>query len=143
MKNITTFYTRLHRTYMMRCAIWHQMLKNVVLMVGQNAVLTSQNALERLSQQSFYLNLFVSHSNSYLTFNHSHDMYMTLDWYAHGISRIIQTAPFQRCCKNCYIHFSVLKADDKIKVRRRIFTFKTLVYVQHTMKVRFIYFVFC
>ena len=40
MKNIT-FYTRLHRTYMMRCVIWHQMLKNGVLMVGQNAVLTS------------------------------------------------------------------------------------------------------
>ena len=27
--------------YVMRCAIWYQMLKNGVRMVGQNAVLTS------------------------------------------------------------------------------------------------------
>ena len=37
--------------------------------------------------------------------------------------------PFERCCKNCYIDFSVLKADDEIKVRRGIFTLKTLIYV--------------
>ena len=41
----------------------------------------------------------------------------------------IRTVPFERCCKNRYINFSVLKADDEIKVRRRIFKFKTLIYV--------------
>ena len=44
--------------YVMRCAIWYQMLKNGVRMVGQNAVLTSQNAFEWLSQESVSLNLF-------------------------------------------------------------------------------------
>ena len=39
------------------------------------------------------------------------------------------------CCKNCYINFSVLKADDEIKVRRRIFTLKTLIYGYHIMRV--------
>ena len=39
------------------------------------------------------------------------------------------------CCKNCYISFSVLKADDEIKVRRRIFTLNTLIYVQHIMRI--------
>ena len=42
------------------------------------------------------------------------------------------------CCENCYISFLVLKTDDEIKVRRRIFTFKTLFYVSHIMRVRFI-----
>ena len=40
-----------------------------------------------------------------------------------------------KCCKNCYINFSVLKADDEIKVRKRIFTLKTLIYVYHIMRV--------
>ena len=39
------------------------------------------------------------------------------------------------CYKNCYINFSVLKADDEIKVRRRIFTLKTLIYGYHIMRV--------
>ena len=39
------------------------------------------------------------------------------------------------CCKNYYINFSVMKADDEIKVRRRIFTLKTLIYVEHIMRV--------
>ena len=34
----------------MRCAIWYQTLKNGVRMVGQNAFVTSYNALEWLSQ---------------------------------------------------------------------------------------------
>ena len=38
------------------------------------------------------------------------------------------------CYKYCYINFSVLKADDEIKVRR-IFKFKNLIYV---IEVRFI-----
>ena len=42
----------------MRCAIWYQTLKNGVGMVGQNAVLTSYNSLERLSQESVSLNPF-------------------------------------------------------------------------------------
>ena len=39
------------------------------------------------------------------------------------------------CYKNCYIRFSVSKTDDEIKVQRRIFTLKTLIYVQHAMGV--------
>ena len=39
----------------MRCAIWYQTLKNGVPTVGQNAVLTSQNTLERQSQKSVSL----------------------------------------------------------------------------------------
>ena len=45
------------------------------------------------------------------------------------LARNIRIVQFERCCKNCYINFSVLKADDEIKVRRRIFTFKTLIHV--------------
>ena len=41
----------------------------------------------------------------------------------------IQIIPFKRFCKNCCINFSVLKADDETKVRTRIFTFKTLIYM--------------
>ena len=63
----------------MRCAIWYQTLKNGVRMVGQNAVLTSWNAFEWLSLESVSLNPFAWHSNSYLTFNHSHGMCMTLE----------------------------------------------------------------
>ena len=63
----------------MRCAFWYQTLKNGVRMVGQNAVLTNLNALERLSQKSVSLNPFAWHLNSYLTFNHSHGMYMALE----------------------------------------------------------------
>ena len=107
-------------------------------MVGQNVVLTSQNALEWLSQESVFLNWCAWHSNSYLTFNHSYGMYMTLEQHVNVISenknRIV---PFERCCKDCYINFSALKADDEIKVRR-IFTFKTLIYVQHIMRVSFV-----
>ena len=44
--------------YVIRCAIWYQMLKNGVRMVGQNAVLTSQNAFEWLSQESVSLSPF-------------------------------------------------------------------------------------
>ena len=58
----------------MRCAIWYETLKNSIRMVGQNTVLTSWNALERLSQKSISLNPFAWHSNSYMTFNHSHGM---------------------------------------------------------------------
>ena len=39
------------------------------------------------------------------------------------------------CCKNRYISLSLLKADDEIKVRRTIFTLKTLTCVQHIMRV--------
>ena len=56
----------------MRCAIWYQTLKNGVRMVGQKTVVTSQNASEWLSQESVSLNPFAWHSNSHLTFNHSH-----------------------------------------------------------------------
>ena len=62
---------------------------------------------------------------------------MTLEWHTNVRSRKIPTVLSGRCCKNCYRNFSVLKADDKIKVRGRIFTFKTLIYVQHIMRVRF------
>ena len=55
----------------MCCAICYQTLKNRVQMVGQNAVLTSYNAFESLSQESVSVNPFAWHSNSYLTFNHS------------------------------------------------------------------------
>ena len=39
------------RVYVARCALWYQTLKNGVLMVGQNAVLTSGNVLEELIHQ--------------------------------------------------------------------------------------------
>ena len=55
-------------------------------MFGQNAVLTSQNAFEWLSQESVSFNPLAWHSNSYLAFNHSHGIYMTLEWPANGIS---------------------------------------------------------
>ena len=58
----------------MRCAIWYQKLKNGVRMVGQNAILTSQNAFEWLSQKTISFNLFAWHSNSYLAFDHLHGM---------------------------------------------------------------------
>ena len=70
----------------MGCAIWYQTPKNDIRMFGKNAVLTSWNALERLSQKSVSLKPFPWHSNSYLTFNHLHGMFMTLKWHAHGIS---------------------------------------------------------
>ena len=58
----------------MHCAIWYQTLKGEVRMLGQNAVLTSLNAFEWLSQESVSLNPSAWHLNSYLTFNHSHGM---------------------------------------------------------------------
>ena len=66
----------LSKTFSFDCvnAIWHQMLKNGVQMVDHNAVLTSYNVFEWLSQESVSLNLFSLHSNSYLTFNLSHGM---------------------------------------------------------------------
>ena len=64
----------------MRCAIWHQTLKNDVLTVDQNAVLTNKNA-----EKSISFNPFVWHANSYLMFNHSHGIYMTLEWNTNGI----------------------------------------------------------
>ena len=70
----------------MRCAIWYQMLKNGVLTVGQNAIVTSQNALEWLGQKSVSLNPFGWHSNSYLIFNHLHVMYIALEWHANRVS---------------------------------------------------------
>ena len=42
-------------------------------------------SLERLSQKSVSLNPFVWHSNSYLMFNHSHGMYMALEWHTNGV----------------------------------------------------------
>ena len=56
----------------MRCAIWYQTRKKGIRMVGQNAIQTSKNAFEWLSQESVSLNPFAQHSDSYLTFNHSH-----------------------------------------------------------------------
>ena len=75
-ENEVTFVT------IVRCAIWYKTLKNGIRMVSQNTIPTSQNALERLSQKSIYLNPFAWHSTSYMTFNHSHGMYMTLEWHA-------------------------------------------------------------
>ena len=42
---------------MMHCAIWYQTLKHGVRMVGQNAILTSYNAFECLSQESISLSV--------------------------------------------------------------------------------------
>ena len=117
------FLENFQNMFQVRCAIWYQTLKNGVLTVGQNAVLTSQNALEQLSQKSVSVNQFLWHSNFYLMFNHSHGMYMALEW--HSKREKFELFP---CYKNCYINFSVLKTDDEIKVKRRIFTCKTLIY---------------
>ena len=54
-------------------------------MVDQNTVVTSLNAFEWLNQKTVPLNPFARHSNSYLTFNHSHGMCMTLEWHPNGI----------------------------------------------------------
>ena len=56
-------------------------------MVRQNTVLTSQNALEQLSQKSNSPYLFVQHSNSYLMFDHWHGMYMALEWHTNRVSK--------------------------------------------------------
>ena len=106
----------------MRCAIWYQTLKNGIRIFGQNAVLTSWNALERLSQKSVSLNPFPQHSNSYLTFNHLHGMYMTLEWHTHGISRKY----FELFHSKVAVKPATLKADGEIKVRG-IFRFKTFI----------------
>ena len=55
--------------YLMSWAIWYQTLKNGVQMVGPNAVITSYNAFQWLSQESVSLNPFAWHLNSYLIFN--------------------------------------------------------------------------
>ena len=52
-------------------------------------------------------------------------MYMTLEWYTNSISGKNLNCSFERCSKNCYINFSVLKADDEINIRKEIFTSKT------------------
>ena len=70
----------------MRSVIWYQTLKNGVGMVGQNAVLTSKNALERLSKESVSLNPFAWHSNSYIR-HLAIRITCTLEWYANGINR--------------------------------------------------------
>ena len=68
-------------------------------MIGQNAVLTSWNAFEWLNQESFSLNPLAWHSNSYLTFNHSHDMLITLEWHANGISSKNSNCPIRNVAK--------------------------------------------
>ena len=83
----------------MRCTIWYQTLKNGAQMVGQNAALTSWNAFEGLSQESVFLSTFAWHSNSYLTFNHSHGMSMTLEWHANGISGKNSDRPIRNVAK--------------------------------------------
>ena len=58
--------------------------------------------------------------------NLSHGMYMALEYHTNGRSRKNS---------NCSIATKIatliatLKADDEVKVRRRIFAFKTLIYV--------------
>ena len=72
------------------CGTLHNLLptlKNGILMVGQNAVLTSEKALEQLIQQGVSLNLFLWHLNSYLTFDHLHGVYMGLEWHTNVVSR--------------------------------------------------------
>ena len=116
--------------YVMRCIIWYQTLKNGIPVAGQNSFLAGQNALKWLSHESVSLNPFVWYSNSYMMFNLSHDIYVVLECHTNGRSRKNS---------NCSIATKVatligtLKADDEIKVRRRIFRFKTLIYVQHIM----------
>ena len=75
------------------------MLKNGIRMVSQKVVLTSKNAFEWLSQKSISLNLFAWHSNSCSTFNHSHGMQMTLEWYANGIGGKNPNCPIQNVAK--------------------------------------------
>ena len=53
--------------------------------VGQNAVLTSWNVLERLRQIFLSLNLFVWFSNTYLMFDQSHGIRMTLECHTNEI----------------------------------------------------------
>ena len=47
---------------------------------------------------------------------------MALEWHTNNISRKNLTCSIAT-------KIATLKADDEIKVRRRIFTFKTLIYV--------------
>ena len=60
-------------------------LKIGVQMVGQNAVLTSKNALELLSQKSISQSVCMA-LKLLLTFNHLHGMYTTLEWHANRIN---------------------------------------------------------
>ena len=123
----------------MRYTIWYQTLKNGVPKVGENAVLTSWNALEWLSQKSFSLSPFVWYSNSYLMFNLSHGMYMALECHTNGRSKKNS---------NCFIAkkiatlITTLKADDKIKIGRRIFTFKIWSMCNISCELDSFYFVF-
>ena len=92
--------------FVMRCAILDQTLINGVRMVGQNAVLTSSNAFEWLSQESVSFNLFAWHSNSYLTFRMT---WMTCKRISRKHSNCII------CCKNYYIRFSKFEVKVKLK----------------------------
>ena len=67
------------KSHMMCCAILDQMPKNGIQMVSQNAVLTSYNAFEWITQESVFLNPISCYSNSYLTFNHLRGMYIALE----------------------------------------------------------------
>ena len=87
-------------------------------MAGQNAVLTSQNALKRLSQKSVCLNPFAWHSNSYFTFNHWHSMYLTLECHASSMSQRHSNCPFEQCCKNCYVFFSSSQGRFKYRFNK-------------------------
>ena len=71
---------------MMCWAIWYWTLENGVLMVDQNAFLTSYNALEQPSEKNVSVNLFVWCSNSYFMFTQSSGMFITVEWHTNGIS---------------------------------------------------------
>ena len=61
-------------------------------------------------------------SNSYLMFNFSHGMYMALECHTNGRSRKNSNGSI---ATKITILIATLKADDEIKVRRRIFPLKT------------------
>ena len=88
-------------------------------MAGQNAVLTSQNALKRLSQKSVCFNPFAWHSNSYFTFNHWHSMYLTLECHASRMSQGHSNCPFEQCRKNCYVFFQQQLGEVQISLQQK------------------------
>ena len=88
-------------------------------MVGQNAALTSQNAFERLSQKIDSLDPFAWHSNSILTFNHSHGMYMASEWHNNSKSGKKFELFHSKDVVKTATYFFLLKPDDEIRSQKK------------------------
>ena len=77
-------------------------------MFGQKAVLTSWNAFEWLIQKICLHGIKTLDSFAW----HVNDVRMA--WERHKREKF--ELSHLKCCKNCYINFSLLKTDDEINV---------------------------